>query len=212
LTTNKTIYLIRHGQTDFNLRRIVQGSGIDSDLNETGRKQAQQFFEAYGHIPFDHIYTSELKRTHQSVEAFINTGMSWSILSELNEINWGIYEGLETTPASKQAFNNIVESWSAGELEKPISGGESPIEMYNRQVLGWDKICQSSHERILICMHGRAMRSFLSLILQTNLSDMDQYPHTNLCLYQIEEIENSAYEIRLKNDVRHLQVGQTTQS
>ncbi|HYG15236.1 MAG TPA: histidine phosphatase family protein, partial [Bacteroidia bacterium] len=40
----KTIYLVRHGETEFNRMGIVQGSGVDSELNETGRKQADLFF------------------------------------------------------------------------------------------------------------------------------------------------------------------------
>lgn len=204
MTTNKTIYLIRHGQTDYNLKGIVQGSGIDSDLNETGKKQAQLFYDAYGHIAFDHIYTSELKRTHQSVAPFINEGKQWSQLPELNEINWGVFEGLESTPASREAFMEIVSSWRNGQLDKPIEGGESPLTMFNRQQKGWEKIQQSNHSTILICMHGRAMRSFLSLILSTHLSEMDQYPHTNLCLYQLEKNGESTCKLIVGNDVNHL--------
>lgn len=39
----KDIYLIRHGETDYNRMRVVQGSGIDADLNELGNKQARAF-------------------------------------------------------------------------------------------------------------------------------------------------------------------------
>ena len=63
MNTKKTIYIIRHGETDYNRQGIIQGSGVDSDLNETGRIQAEKFFKAYHHIPFDKVYTSELKRT-----------------------------------------------------------------------------------------------------------------------------------------------------
>ncbi|HCZ37344.1 MAG TPA: histidine phosphatase family protein, partial [Cytophagales bacterium] len=69
--TTKKIYLIRHGQTDFNLKGIVQGSGVDSSLNAKGMAQAQAFFEMYKHIKFDKIYTSTLKRTRESVSGFI---------------------------------------------------------------------------------------------------------------------------------------------
>ena len=43
----KNIYIIRHGQTDFNVRQIVQGRGINSDLNDEGILQAKLFFEAH---------------------------------------------------------------------------------------------------------------------------------------------------------------------
>ena len=47
MTKSKKIYLIRHGQTDFNLQGIVQGSGVDADLNDTGKAQADFFYEKY---------------------------------------------------------------------------------------------------------------------------------------------------------------------
>ena len=204
MTTNKRIYLIRHGQTDYNLRGIVQGSGIDSDLNETGRKQAELFYNAYKHVEFDLVYTSELKRTHQSVSGFIESGLNWDQLPELNEINWGVFEGLETTPESRQAFQNIVASWRNGELHKPIEGGESPNDMFERQKRGWNKIKASDHQNILICMHGRAMRSFLSLLLQTPLEQMDQYPHSNLCLYTLEKNGVEPCNLITANSTDHL--------
>ena len=75
----KTIYLIRHGETDFNRQGVVQGSGVDSDLNELGQAQAEAFFQAYQHIPFDKVYTSALKRTHQSVKKFLRDELNkWS--------------------------------------------------------------------------------------------------------------------------------------
>ncbi|HEY0898299.1 MAG TPA: histidine phosphatase family protein, partial [Sphingobacteriaceae bacterium] len=62
----KTLYIIRHGETELNRRGIVQGRGMNTDLNELGKKQAEAFYQAYFHIPFDKIYTSTLKRTHQT--------------------------------------------------------------------------------------------------------------------------------------------------
>ncbi len=205
MTTNKRIYLIRHGQTDYNLKGIVQGSGIDSDLNATGVKQARLFYQTYKDVKFDFVYTSELKRTQQSVSGFIHDGLEWGRLSELNEINWGVFEGLETTPESRKAFQQIVASWRDGELHTPIEGGESPIDMYTRQKRGWEKIEADGFENILVCMHGRAMRSFLSLLLQTPLQNMDQYPHSNLCLYVLEKNGTEACKLITANSVDHLE-------
>jgi probable phosphoglycerate mutase len=203
LATNKTIYLIRHGQTDYNLKGIVQGSGIDSDLNAFGRKQAEAFYQTYRHIPFDHIYTSELKRTWQSVDPFVKAGRELTRLKALNEINWGVFEGRPSTPESRVAFNKVVTSWKEGSVDVPIEGGESPLAMYERQKPGWEAIKSSTYSNILVCMHGRAMRSFLSLMLNTSLTEMDQYPHTNLCLYVLDVINGEAKLVR-KNDVTHL--------
>ena len=74
----KTIYLIRHGETDLNKRGVVQGRGMDTDLNDFGRKQSEAFYKAYKHVPFDKIYTSTLKRTHQTVKGFIDLNIPWT--------------------------------------------------------------------------------------------------------------------------------------
>ena len=60
------IYMIRHGETDFNRTGIVQGSGVDSDLNQLGREQAQAFYEKYKDVRFDALYVSCLLYTSPS--------------------------------------------------------------------------------------------------------------------------------------------------
>jgi broad specificity phosphatase PhoE len=87
------LYLIRHGETDFNIQGIVQGGGVDSDLNELGRAQGQAFFEYYKHISFDSVYCSSLKRTAQTLHPFVELGHELIARPELNEFNWGVLEG-----------------------------------------------------------------------------------------------------------------------
>ena len=204
MSTKKTIYLIRHGETDFNRKGIIQGSGINSELNSLGRWQAEQFHKTYGDTPFSRIYTSSLIRTQQSVEPFTRSGNKIDVLSELNEINWGVFEGVRSNAHFLARYRQIVTRWRQGHLDEPIEGGESPMEMYNRQKIGLQKILNANYDTpILICMHGRAMRSFLSLLLQTPLKDMDDYGHSNLCLYIIE-MKSEIGELQLINDTTHL--------
>lgn len=207
MSTNKTIYIIRHGQTDFNKNGIIQGSGIDSELNETGLWQAAQFYLHYQHVQFDQIFTSQLHRTKQSVAAFERNGIPTKALLALNEINWGIFEGKESTQERKQAYNQIVMDWRANKLDQPIEGGESPLDMFYRQQSGWEEITKHPGQNLLISMHGRALRCFLSLILNTPLKDMDDYGHTNLCLYKVEyRMDGTAFLLEA-NNTNHLSIG-----
>jgi len=122
----KTIYLIRHGETEFNRRGVVQGSGIDSDLNELGFLQARAFFDTYQDIEFDKIYTSKLRRTVQSVQEFINVGIPYEQFEGLNEISWGEKEGkipnyLEDENYLEIIVTKIILKLSLiGEKAKPI--------------------------------------------------------------------------------------------
>jgi probable phosphoglycerate mutase len=203
--TKKTIYLIRHGETEFNRLGIIQGSGVDSDLNQTGLEQAEKFFKAYHHLRFDRIYSSELKRTIQSVQHFIDAGFEHRALSEFNEINWGIFEGLESNPDYHRMYLSILKDWRAGLLDRAIEGGETPNEMFRRQVKGLEYILErSDEERILVCMHGRALRSFMCLLTGTPLYHMDRYRHSNLCLYVLEQNSGTTFNILEENSTEHL--------
>jgi len=203
LMVKKQLFIVRHGETDFNRQNIVQGSGVDKELNALGRLQAQQFYEYYHQIPFQHIFTSSLIRTHQSVEAFINNGIKHSILPELNEISWGDFEGKLQTPEQKAIYLETVNMWNNGDLQAKITNGESPIEMQERQKIALNQIINTEEEVLLICMHGRAMKSFLCLMLGESLTKMEQFHHTNLCLYHLE-YDGTTFKLLKSNDITHL--------
>jgi len=205
--TTKTIYLIRHGQTDLNRQGIIQGCGVDTDLNETGRDQAQRFFEAYRHIDFNSVFVSRLKRTHQTVEPFIREKKSVHfIIPELDEINWGIMEGVFPTEESHASFHRMVAEWRAGNLHTAVEGGETPTELYERQKTGLQTLEKHITDKpVLVCMHGRAMRSFLCLLTNHPLYLMDDFEHTNVCLYILEKNSSDKhYRIILNNSSAHL--------
>lgn len=202
--TTKKIYLIRHGQTDFNLKGIVQGSGVDSSLNAKGMAQARAFFEMYKHIAFDKIYTSTLKRTRESVSGFIELGIPTESLSGLNEISWGTKEGQLITPEEDQYYHWMLDQWRLGNTHERIEGGESPEDVVKRQVGALTQIlAQPNEEKILICMHGRAIRILLCQLLNYPLKSMDMFEHENLCLYLLEQT-GSHFTVRKYNDTLHL--------
>lgn len=200
----KKIYLVRHGQTDFNLRGVVQGSGIDAPINDTGRAQAKAFFEAYQNIAFDQVYHTALIRTRQSIESFISKGIPTTALPELNEISWGDYEGTPMTPEEGEYYKHMLHQWQMGNLDYAIAGGESPNVVAERMRKGIQKILDGPGETILVCMHGRAMRIFLSLIFNYDLRYMDQFEHSNLCLYLLEQLSDGTFVLRKGNDREHL--------
>jgi len=201
--TPKKIILLRHGQTDFNLNGIVQGSGVDSSLNERGRAQAQDFYQAYHNYGFDKLYTSALKRTHETVRGFIEDGLSWDILADINEISWGKHEGQPITPEEDKYYHWMLEQWRLGKTDLKIIGGESPEEVATRLRNGLDIIMGSTHKNILVCMHGRAIRIMLCLMLKYPLSSMDNFEHQNTCVYELQ-FSGTMFQILKHNDVSHL--------
>jgi broad specificity phosphatase PhoE len=182
--SSKKIYLIRHGQTDFNLQNIVQGSGVDTSLNDFGRAQAGAFFKTYGTIKFDKVYTSVLKRSQESVQQFIESGIPTEALAGLNEISWGTKEGHKITPEEDEYYHYMLKQWQLGNTSLRIEKGESPDDVVARMKPAMDHImAQPNEETILICMHGRAIRILLCHLLNYPLKSMDMFEHQNLCLY-----------------------------
>lgn len=197
MSSKKNIYLIRHGETDYNRKGVVQGSGIDSDLNSLGKLQAKAFFDAYHHLPIDKIYTSKLKRTHQSVEHFIKKGIDWEQFEGLNEISWGNKEGQIINSEGNRYYKNLVYEWRNGQTHVPCADGESPEDVLARQKPVLDLILSRKEEKhILVAMHGRAIRILLTQIENCPLQEMDKFEHQNLCLYHIQfDYEKNSFDI-----------------
>ena len=129
----KEIYLIRHGQTQYNLLGIVQGGGVDTDLNDRGRRQAEAFYRAYGHIAFDKVYTSTLKRAIQSVQGFIDRGTPWERHAGLNEMSWGVREGTRINPEEDAYYYDTLRRWNVANLDDYGPAGSRAGVASNRQ-------------------------------------------------------------------------------
>lgn len=203
--TKKQILIVRHGETDFNRRNIVQGSGVDTELNELGLQQALLFYKKYASHPFGAVYTSALKRSQQSVKGFIDKGLRHISLPNLNEISWGDFEGKLQTEEQKRIYWDTVNLWKSGNLEARIPNGETPLEMQERQKKAAELILNDDAQHILVCMHGRAMKSFLCLLLNRPLTQMEDFQHTNLCLYHLE-YDGLMCRLVKENDTTHLNV------
>lgn len=201
----RSFYIIRHGQTDLNKKGIVQGRGINSPINETGRLQADAFYNHYKHVPFDRVVTSTLLRTHQTVEKFINDGIPWVQLEGLDEISWGIYEGKVQSKELVTSFDKLVSDWAEGKLDCCIDEGETPDQMKLRQAEAMEQVLEitKNDENVLICTHGRAMRMLLCLLTDQSYAVMDTFPHTNTALYKVD-YEDGKYTIDQHYSVKHL--------
>jgi probable phosphoglycerate mutase len=186
------------------MRGIVQGSGIDSSLNDEGRSQTKAFFDHYRDIPFDKIYISGLKRTFETVQQFVELGIPYESLPGLNEISWGNKEGQKITPEEDAYYHWMLKQWQTGNTSLKIEGGESPDDVVARQRPAIDHILSKTGERtVLICMHGRAIRILLCQLLNYPLRSMDVFEHENLCLYMLNQT-GTMFNVEKYNDTSHL--------
>lgn len=207
----KELYIIRHGETDLNKQGIVQGRGINSDLNETGLAQSEAFFKAYKDVDFDKIYTSSLKRTHQTVAGFTQLGIDTKALPQLDELAWGEWEGKPNNGEAKVAFQKLASDWKSGLFDCKFEGGESPNEVATRLREALTIIlAEHIEKKVLICMHGRALRVFMCVLMGKPLTEMDTFLHSNTTLYKVNYQDNSFSLIEANNTShleKYLQVG-----
>ena len=194
------LYIIRHAETEYNKNGVIQGSEVDSDINDVGESQSNLFFEYYKDINFDKIYVSDLKRTFQTIRRFTENGLSYEKLKEFNEISWGINQGKSD---DLEDYARLIDTWLAGNLDNKFEEGESPKEMSVRLVKGFNKVLNDDQDTVLLCIHGRALRILLSKIIDNDLTKMDKYVHSNTGLY-ILEYKNGKYEILGSNLRNHL--------
>lgn len=194
------LYIIRHAETEYNRKGIIQGSEVDSDINDKGDIQAKSFYEYYKDINFDKIYVSALKRTFQTIRRFLDKGILYEKIKEFNEISWGINQGKSD---DLEDYSKLINTWLSGNLDNKFENGESPNEMSLRLVKGFNKVLEDNHDTILMCIHGRALRILLSKLIDNDLTKMDKYVHSNTGLYIID-YKRGKFEIIEKNLRDHL--------
>lgn len=200
---DKKIFIFRHGETAYNKMKIMQGRSINISLSKTGKNQTDSFFEFYKNIPFELIVTSELKRSIESANAFIELNIPHIIDERITEISWGKNEGKPINDEVINRFNKMVEEWSNGNLEYSIPGGESGLSLKNRMDDFIRFLKHRSEKNILICTHGRALKMLITQLLNKPINEMEEFHHHNTGLYLIEQ-KNNNFNLLLENDISHL--------
>ena len=199
----KSLYIIRHGETAYNKLGIVQGSGVDTDLNETGKAQAAHFYEKYQDIDFELIITSKLKRTTQTAQHFLDKGIPHLTTADINEINWGAHEGKVSTPESRTDYKYVSGEWTNGNYHARTHGGESIAELAERLHRFLAFLHTRPEQNILIVTHGRTLRALICLLKGEPLANMERYDHYNTGLV-LSHIAQGKFEVALENDISHL--------
>lgn len=206
---SKTLYIIRHGETDYNKKNIVQGKGVNPGLNEKGKQQGEAFFEAYSDVPFEVILTSTLRRTHETVEPFLEKGIPWEELSDIDELCWGIHEGKEATPEMKIAFHQTLDEWQRGNFEACAEGGESATELAERVHRFVQQVQERPESNLLVCTHGRSLRGLICALKGESLMNMERYMSYNTALWKAQW-QDRKWVFELENDISHLALPELT--
>ncbi|HWW88957.1 MAG TPA: histidine phosphatase family protein [Vicinamibacterales bacterium] len=142
------LYLARHGQTDWNLARKMQGSA-DIPLNATGREQAATLAQLFAGERLDAVYSSQLKRSRETAE-IVHGSSPITELAGLNERRLGMFEGTVSGPDYERR---------ARDPDDALDGGETLTQFFARVQTTLENILMGHRSgNILIVGHGGTNR------------------------------------------------------
>lgn len=160
------IYLIRHGQTDWNIAGKIQGTH-DIPLNETGRGQALKLAEAMDTRPVAKIFSSPLKRAANTA-AVIGERQNTEICSmkQLVEVEFGKWEGLTWAEIQKE-YPEEFKGWTVKPEMVSPPGGEVLEHIQGRCIGAWNEIRKitAGMEDVAIVSHGATLKHLFSFMM-----------------------------------------------
>lgn len=196
------LYLVRHGITDWNVRKKIQGQ-VDIPLNETGRDLARKTAEGLKDVPFDLCMTSPLCRAKETARIILGS-RNVNILDEprLMEMAFGDYEGKCCSREGWELPEGFHKFFDDPAGYEPPRGGESFADVKKRTGAFLADLYQKPKYQglnILITTHGAALAGLLNNIKQEPLSRYwGDGVHRNCAVTEVE-VRDGVPEILSEN-------------
>lgn len=189
-----TYYVIRHGQSLFNVKHLIQGWS-DSPLTQLGITQCMALAKGIENIEFNSAYCGLTQRTITSSQLILNgRKIALKPLSQLNEICFGNLEGDKKEEAFKDGNMNDFTS----------VGGESLADVHHRLNQVIQLINQENNEgNILLCLSSGTISILLDM-LDPAYFDTHELTGLENCSVSIIEFDNGKYSIKAFNDMDYL--------
>lgn len=195
------IYLVRHGLTEENANRIIQGWNPGT-LAPQGIEQAERLARRLKAIRFDAIYASDSRRAAHTagiIGQFQPAPIQFT--PALRERNMGIFQG---RPASE--FERAMEASGLPAAEFTPEGGESLEALSERVTSFVQGLCgRHLNQTILLVSHGRWSSVLLSAASGMSLAEALALRQTNTCVNILECNERGEFRVQLMNCAAHLE-------
>ncbi|MBO5278228.1 MAG: histidine phosphatase family protein [Lachnospiraceae bacterium] len=151
------VYIIRHGQTDWNIVKKLQGTE-DIPLNDTGRRQAAICAQALSGIPFEAIYTSPLSRAAETAQIISDYQCHAPVIVEPGLIERCFGEG------SGMTYEQLHSTYP--EYPQVLPKGMEEFNALSERVFSAVRSCAEKHhdKPILLVSHGASINAFLHRI------------------------------------------------
>lgn len=192
----KTLFLIRHGQTDWNVEERFQGH-IDIPLNDVGREQARQLIPYFQKNPIQAVLSSDLVRASETAKIIAQPlGIEVYQHYGLREANLGAAQGMTRQEIEKQHGSDLAERWRSSHVsdaDVSYPGGETGNQVRQRALHAIETFLQAHPwERIGVATHGGVIRRIMHHLLPPN-SPPVQIPNTVVYLVHYDLKRNSFF-------------------
>ncbi len=195
------LILVRHGQTNDNVRRVMQGEQ-GAPLNDEGWEQARRVAERFSQTPIDMLVASPIERAMQTAMTIArNHGHLHPIpMALLRERSAG-----ETTGLSYEEFGALSVADSGGHTGFRPRGGESLRDVGRRASFWHEAMMRQWHgQTIMAVTHGGWLRAYLSWLKHGVVDTRSwKYKHDNTGV-SLVDLSGTRPVVKLLNDISHL--------
>ncbi len=197
------LYLVRHGESEWNILSKVQGQSNIS-LTDKGREQARKVAERLVNEKIDLIFSSDLNRAFETAQIIgKNLNLEVNGFKELREIKFGVWEGLTTKEIEEKYMKEHI-LWMTEPHKLNLPEAERLIDLQERllKIVNY-LVKENVNKNILIVSHGTAIKTLILGILGIDLSVYNRLSISNVSLSIIEYRDYSPV-LRVLNDTSHL--------
>ena len=195
------VYLIRHGKTQWNLESRYQGANGDSPLLKDSYREIELLASSLQRIPFEHAYTSPLKRARVTAQALLNhlnPEIPLTIDSRLKEFKLGKMQGMHFEDAAAK-WPEVLKNFRhhPDKYDESLVEGESFLEVIARFRAAIEEYCrQYPNGNILVISHGAALNAAINALIGTPLAHLKDR----------DGLSNTSTTILTTNDDRHFEL------
>ena len=177
-----TIYIVRHGETEWNQKGLVQGH-TDIPLTESGEQQAQERAQSLKDVSFEYVISSDLQRAKKTASILVQEReLPVNTSPILREQCWGSWEGYSFDKL-REMFGSSFNDFSGSNAHR-VPGVETHQEIAVRVGSFLKEIANANHgKNILVVTHGGVLKS---LIFHLGIESLHKRSFNNLGFIKLE--------------------------
>lgn len=202
------LYLVRHGETDFNAQSIIQGN-MDTELNDLGIKQAEMVAIRLAKENINGLYTSSLKRAKTTAHKIAEqTKNELKELHEFREIGLGPWEGL-TIKEINERYTEHYKIYRESPSDFNMPGAETFLQVSERFCNAINNIVlENKDKKIVIVSHGAAIKAAIISILGIDISHYNKFriDNASISILNLSDKYQSGVVVECLNNTSHMEI------